>query len=162
MLSVLIPANNEEGYIGPCLDALLAQQGPGLDGMEAIVAANACTDTTVALARGYADRFAARGWRIEVLDIAEGGKPNALDHADAAATPMGPGLEQAQARLAKEARRFYETTVNKLKDEHLAELQRERRSHAEEVRPHTHTHTFVVLRSHTVRLSGRASHRTNE
>ena len=103
MLSVLIPANNEEGYIGPCLDALLAQQGPGLDGMEAIVAANACTDTTVALARGYADRFAARGWRIEVLDIAEGGKPNALDHADAAATPMGPGLEQAQARLYLDA-----------------------------------------------------------
>ena len=103
MLSVLIPANNEEGYIGPCLDALLAQQGPGLDDVEVVVAANACTDATVALARGYTDRFAARGWRLEVLDIAEGGKPNALDHADAAATPMGPGPDRAQARLYLDA-----------------------------------------------------------
>ena len=34
---------------------------------------------------GFADRFAAKGWRLEVLDIAEGGKPNALNLADAQA-----------------------------------------------------------------------------
>ncbi|MEL6218829.1 MAG: hypothetical protein AAFR79_10235, partial [Pseudomonadota bacterium] len=36
------------------------------------------------LARGYAAEAEARGWRLEVLDIAEGGKPNALNRGDAA------------------------------------------------------------------------------
>lgn len=85
MLSVIIPANNEEDYIGPCLEALLAQKL--CDGLrvEIIVAANACTDQTVAIARSRADQAEARGWRLEVLDIAEGGKPNALNQADATA-----------------------------------------------------------------------------
>lgn len=84
MLSVIIPANNEAAYIGPCLDALLAQQ---LDRqrMEVIVAANACTDDTVDIAGGYSARFAEQGHDLIVLDIAEGGKPNALNRADAAA-----------------------------------------------------------------------------
>lgn len=83
MLSILIPANNEEAWIGPCLEALLASDDPGCP-VEIIVAANACTDPTVALAREHAPAAEARGWRLEVLDIAEGGKPNALDQADAA------------------------------------------------------------------------------
>lgn len=84
MLSILIPANNEEAYLGPCLDSLLAQQEVGLP-VEVIVAANACTDGTVALARSYARRFDAKGWPLKLLDIAEGGKPNALNRADAVA-----------------------------------------------------------------------------
>lgn len=84
MLSVIIPAHNEAAYIGPCLEALLAQtdQGP----VEIIVAANGCTDATVAIACDYAGQVRDRGWRLEVLDIAEGGKPGALDHGDDAAT----------------------------------------------------------------------------
>ena len=71
MLSVIIPACNEADYICPCLEALLAKTivGP----VEIIVAANACTDETVAIARGLADRVGARGWTLVVLDIAEGG-----------------------------------------------------------------------------------------
>ena len=84
VISILIPANNEEGYIGTCLDALLAQDTARA--AEVIVSANACKDRTVEIARGYAERFAQKGWRLEVLDIAEGGKPNALNRADAAAT----------------------------------------------------------------------------
>jgi len=84
MLSVIIPACDEADYIGPCLEALLAQTIP--DPVEIVVAANACTDATVAVARGYADRARARGWRLEVLDIPEGGKPGALDRGDDAAT----------------------------------------------------------------------------
>jgi len=84
MLSVIIPACNEADYICPCLEALLAQTIAGP--VEIIVAANACTDETVAIARGLADRVGARGWTLVVLDIAEGGKPNALDQGDAAAT----------------------------------------------------------------------------
>lgn len=103
MLSILIPANNEAGYIGPCLESMLAQEGDGLDAVEVIVAANACTDTTVTEVRTYSDRFAARGWRLEVLDIVEGGKPNALDQADAVAWPMGTGPEKARVRLYLDA-----------------------------------------------------------
>lgn len=84
MLSVIVPACNEADYIGPCLEALLAQTDEGP--VEIVVAANACTDDTVAIARGFAGQAAARGWRLEVLDIAEGGKPNALDRGDDAAT----------------------------------------------------------------------------
>ncbi|MGG7566228.1 glycosyltransferase [Rhodovulum sp. DZ06] len=93
-LSVIIPANNEDGWIAPCLEALLAQpadealDGPDLGGpgTEVIVAANACTDGTVPTARGYADRFAARGWTLTVLDIERGGKLNALNEGEAAAS----------------------------------------------------------------------------
>ncbi len=85
MLSVIIPANDEAGWIGPCLDGLLAQTLPP-GAMEVVVAANACTDETVAIARSREAAFAAKGWRLEVLDIPEGGKPNAFDRGDAAAT----------------------------------------------------------------------------
>lgn len=85
MLSVIIPANDEAGWIGPCLDALLAQTLPR-GAMEVVVAANACSDETVAIARSREAAFAAKGWRLETLDIPEGGKPNALDRGDAAAT----------------------------------------------------------------------------
>jgi glycosyltransferase involved in cell wall biosynthesis len=90
-LSVLIPANDEAGYIDACLAALLASEAdPRLDagqgeGVEIIVAANACSDDTVALALAHAPAFAARGWRLEALDIVEGGKLNALNRAEAAA-----------------------------------------------------------------------------
>ncbi|MBY8978139.1 glycosyltransferase [Rhodobacteraceae bacterium NNCM2] len=114
VLSVLIPANNEAGYIGPCLESVLAQTGVA-GPVEIIVAANACTDDTVARARAFAERAAARGWRLEVLDIAEGGKPNALNRADAAATSESrlyldadivmspPLLGQIEAALARPA-----------------------------------------------------------
>lgn len=87
LFSIVIAANNEEGYIGPCLDALLAQRDPGP--LRVIVAANACTDRTVEIARGYTDAFAARGHMLEVLEIAEPGKLNALNRAEAA-LPPGP------------------------------------------------------------------------
>ena len=47
--SVLIPAHNEAGYIGPCLEALLASD-PVDAAIEVIVMANGCSDDTVALA----------------------------------------------------------------------------------------------------------------
>lgn len=86
--SIIIAANNEESYIGPCLDALLAQQNPGP--LHVIVAANACTDRTVDIVRGHMPAFAAKGHRLDVLDIAEPGKLNALNHADRAYPVTGP------------------------------------------------------------------------
>ncbi len=84
MICILIPANNEEGYIGPCLEGLLAQVTTY--NAEVIVSANACTDATVDIAHSYKDRFSEKGWRLEVIDSQVGGKPGALNRADAAAT----------------------------------------------------------------------------
>lgn len=81
-ISVIIPASNEAGWIEPCLRALLASDGVRL---QAVVAANACHDDTVARARALAPDFAARGWQLDVLDLPDPGKPGALNAGDAAA-----------------------------------------------------------------------------
>lgn len=82
VLSIIIPASNEAGFIGPCLAALLAS-----DPVEAevIVVANGCHDETVAVAQGFADSASARGWRFVVRDLATGAKPGALNAGDAVA-----------------------------------------------------------------------------
>lgn len=84
VLTILIPANNEQAYIGRCLDALL-EQDAAAGTLRVVVAANACRDATVATARSREAAFAARGSKLIVLDIAEPGKPNALDCAEAEA-----------------------------------------------------------------------------
>lgn len=82
LLSVIIPASNEEGFIGPCLTALLAS-GPVV--AEVIVVANGCHDATADVARGFAGTAAMRGWGLQVLDLATGSKPGALNAGDAVA-----------------------------------------------------------------------------
>ncbi|WP_339947358.1 glycosyltransferase [uncultured Albimonas sp.] len=83
-LCVIIPASDEEDHIGRCLCAVLAQRGLTPGALEVVVAANNCRDATVARARALAPRFAELGWRLEVLDIPEGGKTHALNLGDAA------------------------------------------------------------------------------
>jgi glycosyltransferase involved in cell wall biosynthesis len=84
MLSVIIPASNEAEYIEDCLQALLSQHWPtdGAPGVEVIVAANACTDATVEISESYRNEFDRKGWDLVILDIAEGGKLNALNKAE--------------------------------------------------------------------------------
>lgn len=84
MLSVIIPASNEEGYIGACLAALFASD-PVPGGAEAVVVANGCRDATAARAREMAAEAAQVGWALRVLDLPEGGKPGALNAGDAVA-----------------------------------------------------------------------------
>ena len=84
MLSVILPASNEEGFIGPCLTALLASE-PVPGGAEVIVVANGCTDRTADVARGFTSQARAAGWGFVVLDLPAGGKPGALNAGDAAA-----------------------------------------------------------------------------
>ena len=78
-ISVIIPASNEAGYIAACLAALFAS---GAVGGECIVVANGCRDATAAVARGCAAQAEAAGWALTVLDLAQGGKPNALNAGD--------------------------------------------------------------------------------
>ena len=83
-VSVIVPAHNEADYIGACLAALFASERTGL-AQEAIVVANGCTDATARVVRGYEAQARAAGWRLMVIDSAEGGKPLALTLGDAAA-----------------------------------------------------------------------------
>ncbi|WP_050931963.1 glycosyltransferase family 2 protein [Aestuariivita boseongensis] len=86
-LSVIIPANNEEAWIGPCLDAMrLQEMGDAAPSREIIVAANACTDRTLQIVEQAREGLEQAGWRLVVLDIATPGKLNALNQADAIAT----------------------------------------------------------------------------
>lgn len=78
-LSVIIPASNEAGYIGACLAAVLAS---GPINAECIVVANGCRDATADIAQGFAMQAGATGWALSVLDLAAGGKPNALNAGD--------------------------------------------------------------------------------
>ncbi|MFC5703409.1 glycosyltransferase [Cohnella faecalis] len=51
--SVLIPAHNEENYIGKCLDSIAAAAAPYPNQTEVIVILNRCTDRTEEIARAY-------------------------------------------------------------------------------------------------------------
>lgn len=82
-ISVILPASNEAALICACLGALCASRFEGA--VQGIVIANGCRDETAARARGFAPQFAARGWTLEVIERAEGGKLGALGAGDAAA-----------------------------------------------------------------------------
>ncbi|MGL6212076.1 MAG: glycosyltransferase family 2 protein [Paracoccaceae bacterium] len=82
MLSVIIPACNEEAYIANCLTALFASTTKA----EAIVIANGCHDATAARAIAMTPEAQAKGWTLTVLNLAQGGKPSALNAGDAAAS----------------------------------------------------------------------------
>lgn len=79
-MSVVIPAHDEESTIGELLTALTsAGDGAGGGCLEIIVAANACTDDTVAVAGRY-------GPEVTVLDLPEPSKRVAQIAADEVAT----------------------------------------------------------------------------
>jgi hypothetical protein len=73
--SVVIAAHNEEAVIGRCLDALLADARPAP--LDITVVANGCTDATAAVAGARAG--------VRVINVAEAGKPGALNAGDAVA-----------------------------------------------------------------------------
>jgi glycosyltransferase involved in cell wall biosynthesis len=84
LLSVIIPASNEEHYIARCLAALFASSPVGM-ATEAVVVANGCRDKTAEVARAHLLLAQKAGWQLTVLDLAQGSKPGALNAGDAAA-----------------------------------------------------------------------------
>ena len=87
MITVIIPAHDEEGYIGTCLALVLKSEVPPgeTDPLQVVVVANGCSDGTVAEASALIPDFARKGWQLDVLDLKEGGKLNALNAGDRAA-----------------------------------------------------------------------------
>ena len=84
MLSVIVPAYNEQDVIADCLRSLLAQD-PGVS-VEVIVSANGCTDNTVEICKSFATEFNHKGISYLVLQTAHGCKNSALNLADDKAT----------------------------------------------------------------------------
>src|SRR3954447_19697398 len=72
VVSVVVPAHDEEAVIGRCLDTLLAGARPGE--LDVVVVANACTDRTAEVA-GRAG--------VRVLATPKPGKANAIRLGDA-------------------------------------------------------------------------------
>ena len=84
-LVVILPAANEERYLGPCLASLYEQRAA--PPLHVIVSANGCTDGTVAIARDHIAAFAARGHVLVCLDHPWPDKIAALNRAEAAIPP---------------------------------------------------------------------------
>lgn len=116
MISVIIPAYNEEGFIGETLRLLLQSNDPtpappaGSPPVEVIVVANGCRDGTVAEAKDLTEDFAKRGWALQVLSLPQGSKTLALNAGSASARypaqifvdadiHVSPGLIAALARV---------------------------------------------------------------
>jgi len=97
MLSVIVPASNEAGYIGACLESLLASAPVRA---EVIVVANGCHDATASVARSYAAQAEAAGWGLTVLDLPSGGKPGALNAGDAVARGRMRAYVDADVRVS--------------------------------------------------------------
>ena len=84
-LAILIPASNEAALIGACLTAVLASNPVPAPVVRLVVIANGCRDNTAGVAAGFAPMAAAKGWDLQVLDLAEGGKTRALAAGETAA-----------------------------------------------------------------------------
>lgn len=76
MISVIIPAHNEEKVIGRCLATLF--HGAARDELDVVVVCNGCRDRTADVARGF-------GPQVRVIDTAVASKTHALNLGDAAA-----------------------------------------------------------------------------
>ncbi|MEM9045342.1 MAG: glycosyltransferase family 2 protein [Pseudomonadota bacterium] len=83
-VSIIVPAHNEAALLGRCLDNLLSQNKIERR-LEIIVVANGCTDSTFAIAQSYSRRFQEHGLGYSPVDLAEGGKTNAINQGEAIA-----------------------------------------------------------------------------
>ena len=104
LLSVVVPAHDEATVITRCLDSVYAGFDPGE--VEVVVVANGCTDATADVARAHP-----RG--PQVVELAEGGKPGALNAGDAAVTSFPRAYVDADVRLGPGALRAVLTELDR-------------------------------------------------
>jgi hypothetical protein len=93
MISVIIPAYNEEAVIGRCLETLLRGAQPGE--LEIIVACNGCRDRTAEVARAFGDP-------VKVVETTVASKVAALNLGDSVATAFPRLYLDADVRLGIE------------------------------------------------------------
>lgn len=82
VLSILVPASNEEAMIGRCLEAVLQSTWSNSAPFETIVISNGSQDATTETALRLQSRFEEKGCILHVLDRKEGGKLGALNAGD--------------------------------------------------------------------------------
>ena len=87
VVSIVVPARDEEDVLPACLDSLLKQDFAGK--LTIIVVANGCRDRTADVARGWMTRFHGRGRELRVIESQSGSKPLALNLGDAACLDGG-------------------------------------------------------------------------
>ena len=80
-LTIIVPANNEEDYLAGCLQSVMASE-PGKSPVDILVVANACTDRTAEVARTFEASATHMGWDLQVVDLPQPGKLNALNVGD--------------------------------------------------------------------------------
>lgn len=101
MISIIIPASNEQGYLGDCLDSLVSSEDPG-GPVQVVVVANGCDDDTVGEAHARVPEFEARDWALDVINLTHGGKIGALNAGDAFAKYQNRIYLDADIRVAPE------------------------------------------------------------
>jgi len=96
-VSVVVPARNEECFLGPCLDSVLGQTYPA-ERMDVLVVENGSTDRTQELARIYA----ARDSRVRVLISNARNQAEAMNQGIAAATADVIARVDAHGQIASD------------------------------------------------------------
>lgn len=84
MITIIIPAWNEASCLHACLAAVTQQRGlnEAASCVELVIAANGCSDRTVAIAMAFAPQFEAMGIDFTVLDLPVAGKALAIRAAE--------------------------------------------------------------------------------
>jgi glycosyltransferase involved in cell wall biosynthesis len=103
MVSIVIPAHNEEQVIGRCLKALTA--GSEDNELEVIVVCNGCSDDTAALARRF-------GAAVKVIETPVASKSHALNLGDDAATQFPRFYIDADVSISMNAIREVARVLN--------------------------------------------------
>jgi len=101
-LTVIIPASNEARLIPACLGALLNSDWTRAAPVQIVVVANGCSDNTAQVARDFEPQAQARGWDLQVIERAQGGKIGALNAGDAAARGRMRAYLDADVTLSPE------------------------------------------------------------
>jgi hypothetical protein len=94
MVSIIIPAYNEEAVIARCLSTLLRGARPGE--LEVVVACNGCRDCTAQVARSFGDP-------VKVVETTVASKVAALNLADSVATAFPRFYLDADVQLGIES-----------------------------------------------------------